>query len=142
MRLPDVNILVNALRPDAPDHERCRTWLEGTVNDPRPFALAGEVLSGAIRILTHPRVFDPPSDRRAVVDQLDRLLAAPNAVVIRPGPRHWRLFSRLLESADARGNLVPDAWLAAIAIEHGCTFVTLDQDYARFGDLEWTGPDR
>lgn len=140
MKLPDINVLVSALRPDATDHLRCRTWLEATVNDSRPFALTGMVLAGVIRVLTHPRIFGPPSDRELVVSELDRLLSRPRAVRVEPGSRHWGLFTQLATGADARGNLISDAWLAAVAIEHGCTFVTLDGDFARFQGLEWSAP--
>lgn len=140
MRLPDVNILVHALRPDAEEHERCREWLERAVNDFRPVALTGAVLSGTVRVLTHRRIFDPPSDRDRVVSELDRLLDRPRIVRVEPGPAHWRLFTGLAARADATGNLVPDAWLAAIAIEHGCTLVTLDGDHARFEGLDRAAP--
>ncbi len=141
MNLPDVNVLVGALRPDAPAHARCRAWLEATVRDPRPFALTSSVLAGAVRVLTHPRVFQPPSDPPAVLAELDRLRSQPTAVVVEPGPRHWELFRSLCDGAEARGNLVPDAALAAVAIEHGCTLVTLDRDVARFDGLAWGPPD-
>lgn len=136
MRLPDVNVLVSALRPDSEHHERCRTWLEATVNDPRPFALTGVVLAGTVRVLTHPRVFRPPSATADVLERLAPLLVAPTAVRVEPGPRHWSIFEHVTRTAGARGNLVPDAWLAAIAIEHGCTLVTLDGDFTRFGGLD------
>lgn len=140
MKLPDVNILVNALRPDAPDHHECRAWLTSTANRPSPFALTSVVLSGAARILTHPRVFDPPSRIEDVLAELSRLRSLPNAVPIEPGRRHWAIFADLCKQAAVRGNLVPDAWLAALAIEHGCTLVTRDRDFARFSSLEWEPP--
>lgn len=140
MKLPDVNVLVSALRPDAPDHETCRTWLTTTANHPSPFALTSVVLSGAVRVLTHPRVFDPPSRTADVLAELQRLRAHPTAVLVEPGPRHWTLFTGLCEQSDVRGNLVPDAWLAALAIEHGCTLVTRDRDFARFDGLAWETP--
>jgi uncharacterized protein len=140
VRLPDVNVLVAALRPDAGHHDRCRTWLEDTVNDARPFALTGLVLAGVVRVLTHPRIFAPPSDLGLVVAELERLVGAPRAIRVEPGRRHWRLFSELVATADARGNLVTDAWLAAVAMEHGCTLVTLDGDFARFSGLDRAAP--
>lgn len=140
MNIPDVNVLVNALRPDAPDHPRCREWVERTARDSRPFALTSAVLTGTTRVLTHVRVFDPPSDPAATVAELDRLVRLPNAVLVEPGPRHWAIFSALCAAADARGNLVPDAALAATAIEHGCRLVTLDRDFARFDGLDWGAP--
>ena len=64
----------------------------------------------------------------------------PNAVMIFPGLRHWGIFQRLCREAGAKGNLVPDAWLAALAIESGCEFVTTDRDFARFPELRWRHP--
>lgn len=141
MNLPDVNVLVNALRPDAPDHARCRVWLEQTARDPRPFALTTSVLVGATRVLTHPRIFDPPSQVEEVLTELDRLRSLDNAVAVEPGRRHWSILHDLCRSARTRGNLVPDASLAAVAIEHGCRLVSLDRDFARFEGLDWGVPD-
>lgn len=135
-----MNVLVHALRPDAAQHTRCRAWLEDAVNDFRPLALTSPVLSGVVRVLTHPKVFNPPSDRDRVVTELDRLLARPRVVRLEPGPTHWQLFVELSKDAGATGNLVPDAWLAAIAVEHGCTLVTLDGDFARFARLKRATP--
>lgn len=140
MNLPDVNVLVNALRPDAQHHEVCRSWLDRTARSIRPFAVTSSVLAGAVRVLTHPRIFDPPSGLGEVLDELQRLRDAPNLVTVEAGPRHWQIFHGLCRSADARGNLVPDASLAAVAIEHGCRLVTLDRDFARFADLDWSPP--
>lgn len=140
MRLPDVNVLVAALRPDSDHHDRCRAWLESAVNDPRPFALTGMVTAGVVRVLTHPRIFTPPSRSDDVLDRLAPLLAAPTAVRVEPGRRHFDLFVHLVREARATGNLTTDAWLAAIAIEHGCTFVTLDGDFHRFASLDVAEP--
>lgn len=141
MNLPDVDVLVTALRPDARDHERCRSWLERTVRDPRPFALTSSVLTGTVRVLSHARVFDPPSRTADVLDELGRLREQRNAVIVEPGPRHWEIFDQLCRHAEARGNLVPDAALAATSIEHGCRLVSLDRDFSRFDGLDWAPPD-
>lgn len=135
-----MNVLVNALRPDAEHHDQCREWLDRVAADPRPMAIAGAVVSGTVRILTHPRVFRPPSRAADVMDEVGRLLAAPSLVRIEPGPNHWQIFKRLVDDVGARGNLIPDAWLAAIAIEHGCTFVSLDGDFPRFAGLDVERP--
>lgn len=140
MNLPDVNVLVNALRPDSPQHDVCRTWMDRTARSQRPFAVTSTVLAGAVSVLTHPRVFDPPSDLVAVLDELERLRRAPNLVTVDPGPRYWEIFNELCRDADARGNLVPDASLAAVTIEHGCRLITLDRDFARFNGLDWAPP--
>jgi toxin-antitoxin system PIN domain toxin len=138
--LPDVNILVHAFRSDTSHHPVCRKWLEGLVNGEAPYGLASQVLSGAIRITTHPKVFAEPSSLEEVLGFCKLLLVQPHCVVIQAGPRHWEIFTRLCLEADARGNLVPDAWLAALAIESGCEWITLDRDYARFPGLSWRLP--
>jgi toxin-antitoxin system PIN domain toxin len=138
--LPDVNVLVAAFRTDAPDHARCRPWLGGVVNGESRYGMSPQVLSGVIRITTHPKVFKRPSPLAEVLEFAEVLLAQPHCVVIQPGESHWPIFTRLCRAADARGNLVPDAWLAAMAIEAGCEWVTLDRDYARFPGLKWRTP--
>lgn len=140
MILPDVNILVNAFRSDSTDHELCREWLTLTVNGESRFGMSPQVLSGVIRVTTHPRVFARPSAIAEVIDFCELLLAQPTCVLIRPGNHHWSIFSRLLLEADARGNLVPDAWFAALALESGCEWITLDRDYSRFPGLKWRLP--
>jgi toxin-antitoxin system PIN domain toxin len=138
--LPDVNILVHALRPDTPDHTRCHAWLDGVINGDARYGMAPQVLSGLIRITTHPKVFAVPSSLDEALRFCNILLAQSQCMVIQPGDRHWDIFKRLCTEADARGNLVPDAWFAALAIESGCEWITLDQDYARFPDLQWRMP--
>lgn len=110
------------------------------INGEGRFGLSPQVLSGLIRITTHPKVFKEPSSLADVVGFCEILLAQPHCVVIQPGERHWGIFTRLCLEADARGNLVPDAWFAALAIESGCEWITLDRDYARFQGLKWRVP--
>ncbi len=98
------------------------------------------VLSGFVRVVTHPRVFAPPVPLAEALDFADALRAQPNAVGVSPGPRHWQIFERLCRDADARGNLVADPYLAALAIEPGSEWVTTDQDFARFQGLRWRHP--
>ena len=140
MILPDVNILVHAFRSDSSDHETCRTWLDNVVNGDGRYGMSPQVLSGVIRITTHPKVFAMPSSLDEVLRFCDIVLAQSHSVVIQPGERHWEIFKRLCTDADARGNLVPDAWFAALAIESGCEWITLDHDYARFPGLQWSVP--
>jgi uncharacterized protein len=138
--LPDVNILVYAFRSDSPNHEICRRWLDDVVNGDARYGMAPQILSGVIRITTHPKVFAMPSRLDEVLRFCDILLAQSHCVVIQPGERHWDIFKRICTEADARGNLVPDAWFAALAIESGCEWITLDRDYARFPGLQWRVP--
>lgn len=142
MLLLDVNILVYAHREDASDHQGYLHWLEELVDGSDPFALSELVLSGFIRIVTHPKVFATPSPLRAALDFVDELRSQPNCVVVSPGPRHWEIFTRLCEDAGAKGNLVPDAYLAALAIESGSEWATADRGFARFPGLRWLHPFR
>jgi len=139
--LPDVNVLVNAFRADTADHAFCRKWLERLVNEESRYAMAPQVLSGVIRVVTHPRVFAKPSGLAETLQFTTLLLEQPECVVIQPGQQHWSIFCRLCKEADTKGNLVPDAWFAALAIESGCEWITLDRDYARFPGLRWRIPE-
>jgi len=140
MRLPDVNVLLYAFRDAAPDHERYRAWLEATVEAEEPFAVADVVLSGFVRVATHPRIFDPPASLEEAFAFARVLRGAPTAVLVAPGPRHFDLFEKLCRDGSARGNLVSDAYLAAVAIESGSDLVTTDRDFARFPGLRWRHP--
>lgn len=140
MLLPDVNVLVCAHRQDTPDHDRFRGWLEDAVNGPEAFGLSDQVLSGFLRVVTHPRVFADPTPLEAALAFADTLRSAPNRVPIAPGERHWEIFRRLCREAGVRGNLVPDAWFAALAIESGSEWITTDRDFARFPGLRWRHP--
>jgi toxin-antitoxin system PIN domain toxin len=102
--------------------------------------MAPQVLSSVIRITTHPKIFVVPSSLDEVLRFCDILLSQSHCVIIQPGERHWEIFKRLCTEADARGNLVADAWFAALAIEYGCEWITLDHDYARFKGLQWRVP--
>ncbi len=140
MQLPDVNVLLYAFLQGTPEHASYRAWLLGLVNGEAPFALADQVLTGFVRIATHPRVFDPPADLEEALSFVRALRGAPNAVPVVPGPRYWEPFERLCRDGAARGNLVADAALAALAIESGSELVTTDRDFARFPGLRWRHP--
>lgn len=140
MIVPDVNLLVHAYREDSPRHASARAWLEELVGSDRAFAVSELVLSGFLRVVTHPRVFAPPTPLEQALEFTEALRSQPNCVVVAPGERHWRIFTRLCRAGDARGNLVPDAYLAALAVESGSELVSTDRDFARFEDLHWSPP--
>ncbi len=138
MQMPDVNILIYAYREESPNHARFHLWLKRLATGPEPFALSELVLHGFIRVVTNPRIFDPPATSSQALPFLDALLARPNCSVIRPGPSHWSIFRQLCEGDEIRGKLVADAVHAALAIESGCEWVTADTDFARFAPtLRW-----
>jgi toxin-antitoxin system PIN domain toxin len=138
--LVDVNILVYAFRTDAPRHSEYRGWLTERVGGREAFGLSELVLSGVLRVLTHPCVFNPPEPLKSAFGFVDALRTQPNCVLLAPGTRHWEIFRELSERAGAKGNLVADAYHAALAIEHGCEWITADRDYARFAGLRWRHP--
>jgi len=136
----DVNVVVSAFRVDAPDHEEMRVWLEGAVDGAEPLGVSEAVLAGAVRILTHPRIFTPATPLTHALEEVSRLREHAGAVTLSPGARHWEIFDGLCRSADVRGNLVADAQHAAVAIEHGATWISKDRDFARFPELRWRHP--
>lgn len=140
MILPDVNVLVYAHREDAPDHAAYREWLETIINSDQAYGMADLVLSGFLRVVTHPRVFERPSGLDQALAFITDVRTQPNCVLIRPGPRHWAIFKRLCRAVNVKGNLVPDAYLAALAIESGSEWITTDRDYSRFPQLSWRHP--
>lgn len=140
MLLADVNVLLYAYWDGAEDHARYRKWLEEVATSDEAFGLSELVLSSFVRISTSPRVFSPPAGLDQSLTFCERLRARPNCVTVSPGPRHWEIFRRLCTSVRAKGNLVADAYLAALAIESGCTWVTTDRDYSRFPGLRTLHP--
>lgn len=140
MLLPDVNVLVYAHREDAPHHAPCRRWLEGLIDGDEAFGLSDLVLSGFVRVVTHPKVFTKPSPLADALEFTEQLRNRPQCMAIAPGRRHWGIFRALCEDAGTKGNLVSDAYLAAMAIEAGCEWVTTDRDFSRFKGLRWRHP--
>ena len=140
MRLIDVNVRVYAFRRDAPDHKAYADWLDQVINGREAFGLSDLVLSGFLRVVTHPRVFSPPTPLAPALAFAQAVRSAPQAVPIAPGQRHWEIFTQVCRKAGAKGNLIPDAWLAALAIESGSELVTTDRDFARFPGLRWSHP--
>lgn len=140
MILPDVNVLIYAFRSDAENHVDYKAWLEGVLNGDAAYGVAPQVLASVIRITTHSRIYPKPSSRAESMQFCRLLLEAPHATVIGPGDRHWSIFENLCQTAKTTGNLIQDAWYAALAIESGSEWITTDRDYARFPGLSWRRP--
>jgi toxin-antitoxin system PIN domain toxin len=138
--LPDVNVLIYAFRVDSREHARYKAWLEEVVNGPSAYGMSPQVLASVVRICSHPRIFVQPSDIDELRAYCSALISQPTARLIVPGDRHWPLFGTLCVDAKATGNLVQDAWNAALAIEAGCEWITTDRDYSRFTGLNWRSP--
>ena len=135
-----MNILVYALRADTPDHDEYRTLLTEWANGTEPLGLPDVRWSGFLRVVTNRRIFQVPTPAHDAWADVRSLLAAPAAVLLRPGPKHWEAFERLSTLIDARGADLPDAYVAAYAVEHNATFVSADRGFARFDGLQWRHP--
>ncbi|MEM8739592.1 MAG: type II toxin-antitoxin system VapC family toxin [Planctomycetota bacterium] len=148
MKLFDANVLIDAYHPaprnsetpENPRHEQARRWLEAEINRSEPFGMAELVLSGFLGIVTSSKIFTPPVSTDAAIVEIDRLRKRPNCVMIRPGPRHYDIFTNLCRQGNAKGKLIADAYLAPLAVEHGCQWVSYDRDFARFPGLTWIDP--
>ena len=140
MLIPDVNVLVYAHRADSPDHTGYAEWLQRIALGPEPFALSELVLAGFLRVVTNPRAFREPTPTATALEFVDQLTARSNARLVGPGPRHWSIFNQLYRDTAARGAFVADVYHAAVAIEHGCEWVTNDADFARIPGLRWRHP--
>ncbi len=140
MLLADVHVFVYARRRESDRHDEYRRWLEDRLSGPEPFGVSELVLSSFLRIVTNHRVYREPTPPAQALDFCHTVLHAPAAVALRPGPRHWDIFEVLCRSTSARANQVPDAYHAALAIEHGATWVTLDRGFARFAGLRIEPP--
>lgn len=140
MILPDVNVLLHAFRSDSTHHAPALKWVDGLVNGDEAYGMSPQVLASVVRLATHPRVFASPSRLDDALGFARVLMQQPHCTAIVAGPRHWEIFEDLCRRAAAGGNLVQDAWYAALAIEAGCEWVTTDGDFARFPGLRWRRP--
>jgi hypothetical protein len=132
--MPDVNVLLYAHRSDELWHDAYRSWLEETVNGREPFALSVLVAVGFVRIATNPRIYPTPTPLALALASVDALLERPTCRLVGPGPRHLALVGDLCRAVGAAGKSVADAQHAALAIEHGCTWVSRDGDFAAFAE--------
>lgn len=140
MVLPDVSVLVNAFRADSVEHERCRDWVSSVVSGEEAFGLSDSVLSGYLRITKNPRGFSSPNSFSNAMEFVDATKERPDRVSVVPKDRHGKISVGLCKDAEARGDLVSDAYHAALAIETGSEWATLDGDFARFPGLQWSRP--
>lgn len=138
MRLPDVNVLLYAVNADSPQHETARRWIEQSMALPAGVGFAWPALVGFLRLASRSGIFARPLPIEDALGVVDAWLQHPRAHVLAPTPRHAALLASLLVGAGRGGNLVSDAHLAAIAIEHGVELGTFDGDFARFPGLRWT----
>jgi uncharacterized protein len=140
MILPDVNVLIYAFRQDVPQHAICRPWLDRIIQSDTRFGVSPLALGAVVRITTNPRTYVTPSTIEEAFGFCEDLLGQPHCQVVDPGDRHWDIFRQLCIDTDTRGSRATDTWFAALSIEWGCEWITLDRDYARFPGLKWQAP--
>lgn len=136
MLLLDVNVVIAAHRVDHAQHAIARPWFDAVVTAPDRFSVPTVVWASFIRLVTNRRVLRCPTPRDDAFDFADAVCAQPNHVLLAPGPQHLELLRRVSHEADAAGDLVPDAVLAALALEHGCVVASFDRDFARFPSID------
>lgn len=140
MILVDANILLYAEDSLNAYHEKARKWWDGKLSGTDTICLCWTVLAAFIRIGTNPRVFEAPLSLEQATARVKSWLDQPGARLIYPTDQHWQVFQQLLLASQAVANLVTDAHLAALAIEHGCQVASTDSDFARFPNLKWFNP--
>jgi toxin-antitoxin system PIN domain toxin len=139
--LPDVNVLVYAFRREAQHHDRYASWLRGVIGGSDELALAENVLTGFLRIVTNPRVMADPAPIADALAFVNTLRRARRSRSVAGTEATWtRLANLAADDQHVRGNVVPDAWLAALALSHGCRLATADRGFARFPGLDWFDP--
>lgn len=140
MLLVDTNVLINAHRPEANRHAEYHDWLQDLINGPQPYAVSDFAVAGMVRIVTNPKVYRKPTPIATAMEFAGRIRNQPQAMVVAPGARFWDIFTELCLQVSAQGNMVPDAYLAALAIENACEFVSDDQGFRKFPGLRWRHP--
>ncbi len=136
----DTNVLFFAASEAAPEHERASAWLEEALNGNRRVGLPWESLTGFVRLATNPRVVKKPMAPGDAWSLVEDWLAAPAAWIPLPTDRHAAVLGDLVRRYRAAGKLIPDAHLAALAIEHGAEVISTDTDFARFTEIRWRNP--
>lgn len=140
MHLVDANVLLYAVNADAAHHDRSRRWLDGALSGADTVAFAWIALLAFVRLSTKVGLFPAPLSVEAAMDRVDAWIGAAPAVLLEPAPDHAQVVRRLLLDVSAGGNLVNDAHLAALAIEHRCDIVSFDNDFSRFPGVTWSLP--
>ena len=137
----DTNILVYARREELPHHNKALEILTDLAAGSKPWALPWPCIYEYLRVVTHPRVFHPPTDIDTALEDLESLLNSPVLVLLGEGSSHRAHMQRVIKSGNASGNLVHDAHIAALLLEHGVSeLLTLDRDFARFPGLRTRNP--
>ena len=141
MKVVDANVLLYAVNEDATHHDRSRSWLDGSLGGGDTVGFTWVAMLAFVRLVTRPDLFERPLSPAEALDRVDHWLGSRSAVVLDPTAAHLSIVRRLLDSAGRGGNVVNDAHLAALAIEHRGVVVTFDRDFGRFDGLAWQLPD-
>jgi len=140
VRIVDTSVLLPAVSPSLPQHAAAKRALEAAINDDRPVGLVWVVVNAFLRLTTKPGLFEHPLSIQEAWEIVDAWLEHPNVRVVHETEEHARLWSDLLSNVGTGGDLTTDAWIAAIALAHGASVLTLDSDFARFADVRWESP--
>ncbi|MBP6507395.1 MAG: type II toxin-antitoxin system VapC family toxin [Opitutaceae bacterium] len=140
MILVDANIPLYAEDSRSEHHAAIRAWWDARLSGSEPVALCWPVLTAFLRIGTNPRILRRPLTLREASARVQSWLDQPCVSVLQPSDQHWKIFQRLLHEGRATANLVSDAHLAALAVEHNCTLCSTDADFARFKSVKWQNP--
>ena len=137
----DTNILIYAARPENAFHRQAVKLVTRLAEQSDPWAIPWPCAYEFLRVVTHPRIFDPPSSQEEAIESLERIRESPSLVMIGDGPAHFRTMVKTLRDSGATGNLVHDAHIASLCMEHGVSlFYTMDRDFSRFPGLKLTHP--
>ena len=140
MILLDANLLLYAYNSESPHHEPSRNWLEATLSSGQPVRFALVTLLAFVRIASDRRIYTQPLSPTEACSLIERWLSQPNVRLLQPGPRTWRYLGRMCEEGQAKGAMVTDAHLAALAMEHGASIATCDRDFLRFPGVRIVNP--
>lgn len=140
MILPDVNLVLYAHIEDFPQHSTSKIWLEETLISGEIVGFAWQVLTAFVRIGTNSKVFNTPMKINQVEKIFNEFFKNPNVKLVVPTENHWQIFLKLLKDSNATGNLIMDAHLAALAIEHNAKLASTDKDFRLFPNLDYFNP--
>jgi len=136
----DANLLIYAVDESSPFHDPAKTWIEEALNGPQRIGLPWQSTTGFLRIATNPRAVSAPLNPAEAWQYVADWLAAPHAWVPEPGPGYREILGGLVRELHLTANLIPDAALAALCIEHGVAMASADSDFARFAPIRWVNP--
>lgn len=140
MILVDVNLLLYAYDSSSKHHESAKSWWENQLSQPQPVGLPWATILAFLRIATNPRILTSPMDISEAVEIVQSWLVRPMVFIPAPTEQHWEFLQKLLIESQSPANHVPDAHLAALAMEHGALLCSNDRDFLRYNNLRWENP--